>query len=135
MKYLPSTQWETGLLKILAKKVDLSKPGNYRGIMLLEAFYKIVAKIIHSRFQPIMESLDHEPQCGFRSGRGSCDGVFSVKLGLKKRREHSKETWVLFLDLVKAFDRVPRCLLWSILERFGVPDKLVSESQISLFRS
>ena len=94
--------------------------------MLLETVYKITAKIVHSRLQPIMESLDHEAQCGFRSGRGCCDAVFAVKLALKKRREHSKETWVLFLDLVKAFDRVPRDLLWRILDRFGVPFKLVS---------
>ena len=29
-------EWEIGLLKILPKKGDLSLPGNYRGIMLLE---------------------------------------------------------------------------------------------------
>ena len=67
---LPPKKWETGLLKILPKKGDLSQPGNYRGIMLLEAVYKIVAKIVHTRLQPILEDLNHEAQCGFRSGRG-----------------------------------------------------------------
>ena len=57
---LPPEQWETGLLKILPKKGDLSKPTNYRGIMLLETVYKIVAKIVHTRLQPFVESLDHE---------------------------------------------------------------------------
>ena len=123
---LPPELWEIGLLKILPKKGDLSKPGNYRGIMLLEVVYKVVAKIIHSRLQPIVESLDHEAQCGFRPGRGCADAVFSVKLAMKKRREHGLQTWILFLDLVKAFDRVPRQLLWDILYRFGVPPKLVS---------
>ena len=118
--------WEIGLLKILPKKGDLSKPSNYRGIMLLEVVYKTVAKIIHSRLQPIVESLDHEAQCGFRPGRGCADAVFSVRLAMKKRREHGLQTWILFLDLVKAFDRVPRQLLWDILHRFGVPPKLVS---------
>jgi len=43
-----------------------------------------------------------------------------------KRREHNQETWILFLDLVKAFDTVPRELLWRVLNKLGVPDKLVS---------
>ena len=44
---------------------------------------------------------------------------------MKKRREHNNEIWILFLDLVKAFDRVPRILLWSVLEKFGAPKKLI----------
>ena len=31
---IPPEQWEVGLLKILPKQGDLTKPGNYRGIML-----------------------------------------------------------------------------------------------------
>ena len=92
--------------------------------MLLEIAYKITA-IIHNRLQPLIENLDHENQCGFRQGRGCTDAVFTVKLPLKKRREHNLETWVLFIDLVKAFDRVPRDMLWCILLKFGVSEKLV----------
>ena len=123
---LAPTEWETGLLRILAKKGDLSLPGNYRGIMLLEAAYKIVCIILHGRLLPIQESLDHESQCGFRPGRGCADAVFTVKLAMKKRREHGLESWILFIDLVKAFDRVPRELLWDVLLKFGVPSKLVN---------
>ena len=122
---VPPQQWMKGLLKILPKKGDLSLPGNYRGIMLLEAAYKIVSILLLNRLRPIAESLDHEQQCGFRPGRGCSDAIFTVKMAMKKRREHSKETWILFLDLVKAFDRVPRELLWHLLEKFGVPPKLV----------
>ena len=123
---LPPDQWETGLLKIIPKKGDLSQPGNYRGIMLLEVAYKIIAKIVHSRLVPIAEKLDHESQSGFRPRRGCVDVVFTAKLAMKKRREHCNETWIIFLDLVKAFDRVPRDLLWIILERFGFPPKIIT---------
>ena len=86
---------------------------------------RFIAIILHNRLSPIVETLDHEPQCGFRPGRGCVDAIFTVKMAMKKRREHGQETWILFLDLVKAFDRVPRELLWEVLCIFGVPDKLV----------
>ena len=73
------SQWDIGRLVILPKKGDLSKPGNYRGIMLLEIAYKIVAIVINKRLQPLIERLDHENQCGFRRGRGCPDAVFIVQ--------------------------------------------------------
>ena len=32
----------------------------------------------------------------------------------------------MLIDLVKAFDRVPRELLWLVMEKQGVPPKLIS---------
>jgi len=72
-------------------------------IILLETAYKVLAIIINNRLQqPLIEQLDHEAQCDFRQGRGCTDTIFTIKVALKKRREHNLETWVLFLDLVKA---------------------------------
>ena len=126
------TEWETGLLAILAKKGDLSMAGNYRGIMMLEVAYKLNAYILLEKLKPVKEGLDgnggldHESQCGFRGWRGCLDAIFTVKTLAKKRREHGLETWLLFIDLVKAFDRVPRELLWKLLARQGVPPKIIS---------
>jgi len=117
--------WEDGLLKILPKSGDLSKLGNYRGIMLLEVLYKVVANIIKGRLTPIQEAMEQESHCGFRPGRGCTDASFSLRMAIEKRQEHGMETWVLLLDLVKAFDRVPRTLLWKVLRRFGVHEKVV----------
>ena len=43
---LPPEAWLRGLLKILPKKGDLSLADNYRGIVLLEAAYEIVAILL-----------------------------------------------------------------------------------------
>ena len=67
---------------------------------------------VHMRLQVVLESpdhvdhVDHEQQCGFRGKRGTGDACSTVKLLIKKRREHGLETWLEFIDLVKAFDRV-----------------------------
>ena len=124
----PPEEWDVGLLRILPKKGDLSRAGNHRGINLLEAAYKVVASILRIRLTQVSENLEHELneyQYGFRPNRGCPDATFSVKTAMKKRREHGQETWILFLDLVKAFDRVPRAMLWEVLLRYGVPSKLV----------
>ena len=85
------------------------------------------SKSYQRKFQAL-RNLDHEAQCGFRNRRGCTDpdGTFTVKSLVTKRREHNQETWILFLDLVKAFDTVPRELLWRVLTKVGVPDKMVS---------
>jgi len=102
-------------------------PGNYRGIMLLETCYKIVAIILNNRLKIHEDDLDnHENQCGIGTGKGCVDAIFTVKFAIKKRAEHGLESWVMFLDLVKVFDRVPREHLWHVLGKIGAPRKLVN---------
>ena len=94
----------------------MSNPSNYRGIMMLEVAYKTVANILINRLKPIKESfqLDHESQNGFLRLRGCLDPIFTMNQFIKKRAGHGLETWLLLIDLVKAFDRVPRELLWEV---------------------
>ena len=77
--------------------------------------------ILLARLKPVKEStaLDHEFQNGFRGLRGTIDSVFTVKQLVKKRSEHGLPTWLLLIDLVEAFDRVPRELLWQVMIKQG----------------
>ncbi len=54
------------------------------------------------------------------------DSIFTFKQLISKRVEYGLETWLLLIDLVKAFDRVPRELLWEIMTSKGVPVMLIS---------
>jgi hypothetical protein len=49
-----------------------------------------------------------------------------VRFVLCKLKEHGQSCWLLLLDFIKAFDRVPRELLWPLMEKLGVPPTLVA---------
>ena len=117
-------EWLTNRLKNLPKKGDLRNLDNWRGIMLIESPVKIITSIIASRISVILETEGLEEQNGFMRERGCCDGIFSVKFALQKRHEHGLGTWAAFIDLVKAFDSVPRDGLCTALGKFGIPPKM-----------
>jgi hypothetical protein len=96
--------------------------------MILEVGYKIVGLVLLARLKPIKESttLYNEFQYGVCCQRGTIDLIFTVKQLLKKRSEHGLPTWLLLIDLVKVFARVPRELLWEVMLKQGVPRKLIS---------
>ena len=78
------------------------------------------------RLQIVMEETGMEKQAGFRPFRGCIYGQFATTIGLQKRKEHNLATWALFIDLVKAFDTVPREALFAVLRRYGLPDHFVN---------
>lgn len=119
--------WLAGRLRMIPKKGDPSCPSNWRPIMLLEAVAKLAGALVADRLMMLLEELGLEEQCGFMRRRSTTDGSFVLKVALQKRREHGLDTWVLFVDLVKAFDSIDRPLLFDILLRFGVPQHLVDK--------
>ena len=78
------------------------------------------------RLKEAMEENGPENQCGFRPERGTIDGTFNLLMALRKRQEHNLETYVSFVDLVKAFDSVPRAALFKVLRRYGLPDHFIN---------
>ena len=93
--------------------------------MIIEVGQKIISNIIRIRLAPLVEELDHEPQCGFRPKRGTGDAIFNLKMALKKTKEHNLESWVLFIDFVKEFDQFPKETLWK-LKKNRHPSKIYS---------
>ena len=92
---------------------------------MLDVVGKVFARIIQERLQVIAERTLPDSQCGFRKGRGCCDMLFVARQLLEKTREHHDTMFTLFVDLRKAYDSVPREALWKVLERCGVPPRML----------
>jgi hypothetical protein len=66
----------------------------------------------------VIEEEGADEHSGFMANRKTIDGLFTTSIGLQKRKEHNLETWVLFVDLVKAFDTLLQEALLEVLWRF-----------------
>ena len=94
-------------------KGDVLDRGNYRGLKLTEQAMKILERIVDGLIRQVV-SID-DSQFGFVPGRGTTDAIFVV-LAVNKR------LYMAFMDLEKAFDRVPwKVILWA-LRKLGVEE-------------
>ena len=55
-----------------------------------------------------------------------CVLIFCAHVLIEKAIEHDTKTFLLFVDLRKVYDFVPREAMWLILIKYGVPVKLVN---------
>jgi hypothetical protein len=77
------------------------------GISLLEVVAKVFAKLLLNRLiKWVCPSVIPERQCGFRSGRGTMDMIFSARQRQEKCIEHRVALYQVFVDITKAFDTV-----------------------------
>ncbi len=111
--------WSDAVLVLIPKKGDLTQCDNWRGIALLDVVGKVVARVIQGRLQKLAGDELPESQCGFRKGRGCVDMVFAVRQLLEKSWEHRERLFIIFVDLRKAYDSVPREAMWKVLVKLG----------------
>lgn len=113
-----------GQIVPIYKKGDNKQCGNYRGITLLSIPLKVYEQIIETKLRREIEPTLIETQSGFRKGRSVQDHIFTLKEILSMRLQHNKKTFLAFLDLQKAFDKVPREKVWESLNNRGINPKL-----------
>ncbi|TKS65465.1 putative 149 kDa protein ORF 2 [Collichthys lucidus] len=117
--------WQTGVVVPLFKKRDRRMCSNYRGITLLSLPGKVFSGVLERRVRKIVEPRIQEEQCGFHPGRGTVDQLYTLSAVLEGAWEFAQPVYMCFVDLEKAFDRVPRGVLRAVLREYEVPDPLI----------
>jgi len=84
----------------------------------------VIIKIFEHRICQQIETDDM--QFGFMKGKGTTDAIFMARHIQKNFRVKGKKLYFGFVDLEKAFDRVPREVISWAMRKLGVEEWLVS---------
>ena len=120
---MPEEWKKSAIVPIYKQNGDPREYRNFRGITLLEYGLKMFEKILKRRLRKLITV--NNMQYGFSSGKGTTDAVFIIQQLQEKHQEVYKDFFFTFVDLEKAYDRVPKDLVHWCLRRRWVSEKLV----------
>ena len=122
------TQWKTAEVKPIFKKGEKQNPGNYRPVSLTSIVCKIFEGFIRDALNPHLteNKLLSEHQFGFTTGRSCITQLLVTIDNWMKNLDEGKSSDAIYLDLQKAFDKVPHKRLITKLEGYGIKGNLLN---------
>ncbi|KAK3567779.1 hypothetical protein QTP86_026457 [Hemibagrus guttatus] len=130
---IPEEWRRSVLVPIFKNKGDVQSCSNYRGIKLMSHTMKLWERVVEARLRKVVEIC--EQQYGFMPRKSTTDAIFALRILMEKCRDGQRELHCVFVDLEKAYDRVPREELWYCMKKSGVAVKYVRVVQDMYERS
>jgi len=107
--------WLESKIVCLYKRGKISSASNYRAISISSTFGRILSLLIVSRLDFQYNRLIDSSQCGFLANKSCTDAFWLLE---NSSRKFGQESFLLFLDLKSAYDRIPRNLMFRIMRLY-----------------
>jgi hypothetical protein len=118
-------EWRRSILvPIYKNKGDIQSYTNYRGIKLMSHTMKLWERVIEHRLRGTTRVSTN--QFSFMPGRSTIEAIFLIRQVMERFREQKKDLHMVFIDLEKAYDRIPRNVMRWALDKHKVPTKYVT---------
>ena len=115
--------WALAKMFVIYKKGEADDTNNYRGISIVSALPKLYDGILNTRFNtwysPCIE------QAGAQRGRSCVEQLLTLRLYMDIARKEQSVLYALFIDYIKAYDKVDRNKLLNMLSSQGCGDTFV----------
>ena len=121
---MPDEWRKSKLVPIFKNKGDIQKCTNYRGIKLMSHTMKLWERVIEHRLRRVTNVTKN--QFGFMPRRSTTEVIFLLRQLMERYREQKKDLHMVFIDLEKTYDKIPRMVMWWALEKDKVPTKYIS---------
>jgi hypothetical protein len=110
------------LQNLLPLSIDALQFENYKGITVGLVLAKVFAMILEARLSNWAEErgLRARGQAGFRKDFRTTDNLYILRTLIEQSIHKCKKVYCCFVDFRKAFDTVPRYLLWQVLDEMGI---------------
>jgi hypothetical protein len=124
-----------GIIHALYKGGDCNQFDNYRGIIVGPVLAKVFAMILESYINQWVETNDlrAKGQAGFRKDFRTTDNLFILRTLNEQAKFQKKKLYTCFVDFKKAFDTIPKDLLWQVLEGLSIIGRIL-ECLCSMYR-
>lgn len=110
-------------LTLIPKKSNPLSLDDYRSISLVGALYKILAKVLSLRLQPVMADLISANQTAFVGGRQILDDVLLANEAVNWARAMKKKLLLLKVDFAKVFDSINLDFLQECMRQMNFSSK------------